>query len=190
MNKDEVNVAIESAARTLAEDKNFSWISRSAYLERAYYAGLYAGLIAVTDESNLDRLVLRMIAGTMHARSWDDTFAFTQIGRLYRELRGQLQCFSDKMFRCGDNQDALFHDNIEQLNCLIKERDHFWQHHCERSKEFLIELRQIKEELGLNPPSSEFPNQRIWGMLEELERVLRVVALLETDHQRWRIEDS
>ena len=99
MNEKEVDVAIESAFKTLVEDKNFSWIRNSSILKRAYCLGLYAGLRAVTDESNLRELLLEMVRGTMFARSGEDTFGSTRIGRIYNDLKDQFNQSLEKSGR-------------------------------------------------------------------------------------------
>lgn len=127
----------------------------------------------------------------MFPRSGDDTFASTQIGRLYGELRDQLRQFADKSIRCVDKQDMLFANQFEQLSRLIEERDRFWRHHLRGLQELLRDLQNMSEEFGSpDPAERNRAHHRIWETMETLERLLRVVALLETDHRRWQNKDT
>lgn len=190
MNRNEVNEAIEAADKAL-HDESFSWIRKSSLYERAYYLGVYTVLESLTDEGNLKKLLLRTLINTIEPRVRDDTFPSTQIGRLYGELRNQVMRFADKSIQCVDEQDVSFDDKLKQLDRLIEERDHFWRYHLRGSQELLRDLQNMSEQFGSpDPPERNLMHHRIWETLERLKEVLRVVALLETDHHRWRSKDT
>ena len=193
MNRDEVELAIESADKMLTQYNNLSYISHSSYLMRVYYLGLYAGLSAVTDESNLEYLLMHALHSTMFARSGDDLFKSTQIGRLYENIKTQLQQSARNLSRrCDDKQpNSSTDEQFKKLDDLIQEQNHFWHQHFEGSIDILVSLRHTVGGLGsTNTHETECAYNQIMKMMEELERLLRTLSFHKDGKRCYLIEDD
>lgn len=81
-------LAAFSAARSALRDDDFGWITRSAFVERAYWLGLFHGLSALTEGDVLSTEAFRHLRECVTSREGDDGFAespFAEALALMRE---------------------------------------------------------------------------------------------------------
>ncbi len=184
--------AIASARETI--DKEFPWIKKSSLLERVYFIGLYAGLRTLAREDDLKNLVLKTYIDAFGERSGDDSFTTTQIGHVYSSMETEILGMRDDPINTSKKHLAALLELVEKLN-------HRWQHNLRHTEGLLSHLQTIIEKSVVQKPVQTVsrtdrkqykPLREEWHKLyQELERCLRVVALLETDHHlSSRFNDS
>lgn len=183
ISKQEFESVVTSASDALKPGADFAWIRESAILERAYYIGLYAGLKAIAQEEDLDRLLRRALFETVFMRSGDDSFSSTPVGKAYEELK--------KSFL--DNKDPeQFTQLIRALLTKLDEIDRSWNSALFAARRIIEELNRLKtksDSANANADSRNLVDEIIsegCRLFEMLEQYLRVVSLIQTDHRKWR----
>lgn len=166
--KTAVDLAIAAAQDALANETGLAWVKKSTLMERAYFMGLLFGLSAIADEGYLSKNLFKpIILGAMYARKADDTFSATTIGRDYEELK-------EVIYR----DQTLNFDEIKQLAdsllAHIREQDRRWR--------YLVEEALSR----LNHLTNDARDEEIYAIVQDLERCIRQISLLETDHNIWK----
>lgn len=179
-----VEEALAAADRALDEESGFDWIKKSSLLERAYFAGLFCGLRGIAREEDVGQILFRAISKTMFPRSADDSFLSTRTGALFESLKGEL-------LRQGADCSALS-EAIHKLAEEVHELDRDWnsrRRHIQAMLEGLATANRISLPDARTQDSAEQRDRQgcdTYRLLEELEKFARYIALLQTDHRRWR----
>lgn len=188
ISKEQVNLAVAAANDAIKEGAKFAWIKKSALLERAYHCGLYAGLCRISSEDHLKGFFLHALVNTMYARRGDDTFSSTSIGRAYDVLKRYLLREHSGFSLLGETCDDLL-SQIEKL-------DELWRSTLNHAKELIGGVKNIQGQSTFRSDGatthqiSDEMQDQTYRLLEGLEHCLRIIALLETDHRRWKfLED-
>ncbi len=177
--KDTVDKAITTAQQALSNTPGLTWIRKSALSERAYFLGLYTGLSGIAKEDLLKRLMIDLVLGTTWQREADDTFESTTIGRNYRGL-------SDAVRR-KESLGSDFQQMIETLQFDIEQHDRKW-HGIIREVQKLMKIiaeAAIASEQDIVESCDDCHEERrheLWKLVDYLEPLARLIALLDTDH--------
>ena len=181
-----VDSSIASARQTLKDD--LPWIAKSAILERVYFAGVFAGLREIADEDDLKGLVLRNWADTAFKRSFDDTFASTNMGEAFNTL---VDCLRE---READGIPA--NRDTESVSGVMQRLVHAADAHANQIMQKRHDIHDLLDKLQDNivrctslklddPDYRQVVGQQR-DILQGLEYCVRIVALLETEHDRWK----
>jgi len=173
--KDQVDSAIAAAKDALVTDGDFAWVRKSALIERAYYAGLYAGLRAIAHENDLKEMILRSIVDTMFTRGGDDSFDSTPIGREFSTLKQRL---------LDDKESTFPAETTVRLTASLEKLDQRWNSVLTQAKRVIGHIQNLADDCHANPEKDDWLRHEYCGLLEELEHVLRIASLLQTDHRK------
>jgi hypothetical protein len=185
ISKEQVDLTITAAKDAAGPEGDFSWVRDSSYLRRAYSCGLYAGLRAIANEEDLNKFLLRVYVETMFTREGDDTFSATPIGKACGDMKKSFESH-EKHQSATEALKALF----DQLN----EAERFWETKLREAKHWLGEIDSILNEPpvshdsqeGTSDPKYEQKHRRAYTTLEKLEKSMRVLSLIQTDHDRCK----
>lgn len=185
-----VELAINAASDALVNDTSLAWIRKSCLIERAYFLGLVKGLIAIAEEDAIGNHPIRLLMQTYWARSADDTFPSTQLGRDFAALEKGLHDLET-----GKNMDQ---QAIESLIRDIDLVDRNWRDRVNHARTLLAETQAAAS--GFRPPIHEgVPDRKradeklrqIHDRVSALGGMVRYMALLETHHEMSkRIENA
>lgn len=186
--KKQVDAAIDSAREAIRPEGDLSWVTRSAQMERAYFAGLYAGLRSIANEDDLRRLVFETITNTMFSRNGDDSFTSTSLGKVFNALQREI---------LDTEREIANPESIDSLRVGIKEIDHRWKYtvrEAEELTELLKRAIQASTVSRVASPTTEKEEHesrhRCCQMLEHLEECIRFLSLPQTDHRKWKSIDE
>jgi hypothetical protein len=178
--------SIASARKTLKDD--LPWIANSAILERVYFAGVFASLREIADEDDLKGLMLQNWADTAFNRSFDDTFASTNMGDAFNTLVGILK------EREAEGIPANRH--TESIAGVMQRLAHAAEAHANQIMQTRHDIHDLLDKLQdnivrctslrLDDPDYRQVIGQQHHILQELEYCVRNVALLETEHNRWK----
>lgn len=186
ISKQQVDTAISSAKLAIQQDAVLSWVTHSALMERAYFAGLFEGLRGIANEDDLRMLALETITNTMSARTGDDSFLSTALGKAFNEFKESI---------LGPDEHSQSPPSTNALEEGINEVNHHWVSVIQDSETLVSELRESIE----NSPSQENASahearaelrDRFCRIVEHLEYCIRFLSLAQKDHRRRRtLED-
>lgn len=182
----ESDAQIVSAVRLLDDDA--SWIKSSALLERAFYLGVLAGLRGLANEQSLAWLLTERLAKTAFGREFDNTFASTVMGNALATVNRSLHELASRgstprITRAAVN-DAL--RVIESATAHHAEEVMDAGHQIQVLADRMRDAIELLASLQPDDPRYRGAMDEQFGILRELERWTRIVALLETDHNRWK----
>ncbi len=169
---DEAKAAITAAEEALSQNSGFSWIKKSALVERAYFLGLFSGLSAIAADDDLkpfDSILIK----TLRYRKGDDTFPSTKVGQAFSSLRGKLR-------ERPEPSNPSMIEYVANLREAIREDERFFQHHLRAIDDMFSRFSSSSEEPTLT--NNDLRSEQQHRLLEALEPYLRIVALLETEH--------
>lgn len=188
ISKQQVDTAIGAAKEAIRPDADLSWVARSAQMERAYFAGLYAGLRSIANEDDLRKLVLETITNTMFSRNGDDSFTSTSLGKVFSALRCEILDAKRQIANL---------ESIDSLRVEIEEIDHRWKYTLREAVEQTAALRraiQASTVAGVASPTTDQleheSRHRCCQMLKHLEKCIRFLSLPQTDHRKWMAFDE
>lgn len=142
-------------------DSNLAWIKKSSLIERAYFLGLEVGLLAVMSEKDTSKMnIMSDIFKTLSPRSADDTFPSTRIGSVFRGLKNKARSDDDVRFSTNDLKPLT--DAVAEMTSLYRQN------------------RSTVDDILHRFERASLDEQR--ELLIPLEKFLRVISLLETDH--------
>jgi len=182
--KAEVDAAIAAALYALDSKSEFAWIKQSSLLERAYHMGLFAGLSGIAKEDHLSNSLVRAIIGTIFPRRADDSFDSTGTGEAFGSLKQHLM-------QRDSNHPALL-EALQQFADQIDRQDRDWNTRLRDTRQLLEEIRAVNRITRSDRSAIETAEQRdrqlyeTHRLVETLEGLAHYIALLETDHRRWK----
>lgn len=176
-----VDLAINAACDALTNDLSLTWIGESSLTERAYYFGLYKGLEAISGADTL-RGLSKVLIKTLWARSADDTFLSTQLGRNFAALEEGLQSLRTGNSLIQQQIDTLFQD-IKLLERQCHERFQYMQEVLHKVKSLTLSIRQTNQIGPVEDKNIDDEIVKIHIHLSELALIVRWFALLETHHE-------
>lgn len=183
-------LAINAAQEALANDTNLAWIRKSCLIERAYFLGLFNGLDAIAEENAIGKHLGRIFMLTYWARSADDTFRSTPLGRDFEALKTALLGLET-----GERLDLqVFETVIRDINLV----DRAWRERLKHVHELLANTQAVasvfRPPIDEDAPERNRVNQELRQIhyhVSQLEEMLRFMALLETHHEMSkRLEDA
>jgi hypothetical protein len=185
ISKQQVDLAIAAAKDATTPGGDFAWIGRSALMKRAYYCGLFAGLRAVAKEDDLEGFLLRAVVETMFTRSGDDSFSSTSLGKVYEEL---------KKYLLERDKYQLQAEPWDGFSAHLDELERFWNSVLEHARHLLGEIGRIAQtpnvplggEVDTNNGQNYEMRDQVYSMLEDLEKSIRILSLIETGHNKWK----
>lgn len=162
-----VDVAVNAALSAFFDDPDLAWIRKSGYMMGAYFWGLYKGLSAIANEDDIDKKVFDIVFSCM----WhlDDSFNYTSIGRDYVALND----IAHRNQGIGMNGDDV-KQVAEKLLTNINDKNCCWMGDIQEAQD------------RLNNLMDDTKYQEIITQINDLERCVRRIALLELDHKIWR----
>ena len=188
ISKQQVDTAIGAAKEAIQPGADLSWVTHSAQIERAYFAGLFAGLQSIADDNDLRRLVLETMSNTMFPRDGDDSFSSTPLGRVFSALQREILDAKRQITNL---------ESIDSLRVGIEEIDHRWKYTVREAEELTEALRraiQASTDAGVASPTPDREEHecrhRCCQILEHLEKCIRFLSLPQTDHRKWRFFDK
>ena len=188
IDKSDVEEALATAERLLAQESGFAWIKKSSLLERAYFAGLFGGLRGIASEDDIGHILIRAMRNTMFPRSADDSFQSTGTGVLFDSLKGELMSehLDDATLVVAAQR---FVEHVEELERELSSR-------LRRTKDLLDAVQLLSQTSERDEHAEGVVKQRdrlrleLQRQVEELEQHARHFALVETDHRTWkRLQD-
>ena len=192
IDKNKVVLAWEAATHALSNDDAHAWIRSSVLIEKAYFMGLMNGLSAIGDEEDITRLMTKTIVHNrlIWARSGDDTFESTSIGKIFSELKKELYEFDTNN---GIDLKAI-QSMTKELNRFTSEIDHLdrgWLNCVQQTRKLLSELEYTitnfqhsveDNSQNITLKKEDFLRQ-IHEQISTLCDVARYIALLQTHHE-------
>jgi hypothetical protein len=182
-----VKAAIEAAKNSLKNDSDIAWIRNSAFLERAYYLGLYKGLSSISDDQSLDVLLLHCLMNTIWERDVDNSFISTQIGKNFEQLKVEF----DKAVSGKEINLSSAEATIELIEVIDKE----WRHCVKNAREIIYLILKASAEFNCAIEKKSLNQNQQYEILEKmnplgLEELLKHIALLETNHELYKKSHS
>jgi len=165
-----------------------SWIKQSFMLERVYFLGVFAGLRDIAREEDLKGMLIRLWADTAFNRAWDNTFASTEMGRAFVALDHSLHDLASEAAPEGIRADSATEalDTLERTAASHERQIEVAGRHIQ---ELIARIRDGVKRCTAPPTGSGAHRELIgeqFSALRELEYWVRIVSLLETDHDRWK----
>lgn len=178
--------ALIGSAHTMLDDH--SWIKQSFMLERVYFLGVFAGLRDIAREEDLKGMLIRLWADTAFNRAWDNTFASTEMGRAFVALDHSLHDLASEAAPEGIRADSATEalDTLERTAASHERQIEVAGRHIQ---ELIALIRDGVERCTALPTGSGAHRELIgeqFAALRALEYWVRIVSLLETDHDRWK----
>ena len=178
-----VKTAIEAAKNSLKNDSDIAWICNSAFLERAYYLGLYKGLSSISDDQSLDKLLLYCLMNTIWERDVDNSFNLTQIGKNFQQLKVEF----DKAVSGNEMTLSSAEATIELIEVIDKE----WRHCVNNAHEIISTILKTAAEFNYAIEKKLLNQNQQHEILEKmnplrLKEILKHIALLETNHELFK----
>jgi hypothetical protein len=194
-----VELAFEAADNALMNNVDLAWIRCSCIIERAYFMGLSEGLDAISDKDVVGRvdMPLKVLRQTLWARSADDTFPSTRIGKSFaaleewvRALDKEVEALAEgvRIVHTGQDIDHLIATVIGDIDML----DHEWRVHVNTVRSLLSDIQSAAS--GLPTIENDITDKenaykklhQIHGYIRYLDERIRFIALLETHHEMSR----
>ncbi len=186
---DEVTVetAVAAAKKSLISDSDIKWIRNAALLERAYYLGLYKGLISISDSQSLKSILIHTLMNTLWERDGDNSFNSTNIGKSLQQLKDDFNiAVKGKEFATKSTSDLM-----NQIHSL----DNQWQSCVRRALDLLTENKRTADELNRSVEKNSLDQDQHYEFLKKLdplklEEMLKFISLLEISHSLFKNLES
>jgi hypothetical protein len=179
-----------SASVSKALEDDFPWITKSAMLERAYFLGVFACLREIAKEDDLKGFLLKGWADTANSRAFDNTFSSTRMGKAFDTLDRYVNAQTRKQAALESGAEAV--SVTEALEELMRGAEWHEDLICQaraKIEELTVRIGESIRRRRSPEPADSANHQAVeqqLGVLRELEHWVRIVALLETDHNRWK----
>ncbi len=184
-----VDALIASARKTLKDD--IRWITKSVMLERAYFLGVFACLREIAKEDDVKGFLFKTWADTAHSRrAFDDTFSSTRMGKAFDTLDRYVNAQTRKQDALESSAEAVSAtEALEQLMRGAAYHEDLIRQARAKIEELTVSIGDSICRRGSPEPADSANHQAVeqqLDVLRELEHWVRIVALLETDHDRWK----
>ena len=186
---DEVAVesAVSAAKDSLISDSDVKWIRNSALLERAYYLGLYKGLISISDSHSLNILLFHALMNTVWERAGDNSFDSTMIGKLFQQMKDD--------FNVAINGEKFATESTVDLMNQIHSLDNQWRSCVSHALDLLNQNKKLADEFNRSVESNSLDQDQHHPFLNKLDpmridEMLKFISLLETSHEFSKKIDS
>lgn len=186
LTQEESEAQVVSAVRLLDDDA--SWIKGSALLERAFYLGVIAGLRGLANEQSLAWLLTERLAKTAFGRKFDNTFPSTVMGNALATVDRSLHELASR----GNPPHVTSTAVNDALRVIERATAHHAKevmnagHRIQVLADCMRDAMALSASLQPDDPRYGRAMDEQFGILRELEHWTRIVALLETDHNRWK----
>jgi hypothetical protein len=179
---DEVTVetAVSAAKKSLISDSDISWIRNSGLLERAYFAGLYKGLISIADSQHLNNLLFKSFMSTVLERTGDNSFDSTMMGKFFQQMKND--------FNVAINGEKFATESTVDLMNQIHSLDSQWRSCVSHALDLLNQNIKLADEFNRLVESNSLDQDQHHPFLNKLdpirlEEMLKFISLLETSHE-------
>lgn len=175
-----VETAVLAAKESLISDLDVKWIRKSSLLERAYYLGLYKGLISISDSHSLNILLFHALMDTVWERTGDNSFDSTMIGKFFQQMKDDFNvAFTGEKFATKSTMDL-----ISQIHSL----DNQWRSCVSHALDLLNQNIKLADEFNRLVESNSLDQDQHHPFLNKLdpirlEEMLKFISLLETSHE-------
>jgi hypothetical protein len=176
ISKKQVDAAVAAAKEELNPDGDFTWVRKSALMERAYHVGLYAGLRAIAREDDLEGPMLRALVNTMFPRDGDDSFDSTPLGREFNKLKKRV---------LDGEASTLPPEVTDAMTSSLEDLDRRWTSTLSDARRLIVHIQHMLDNRYADTGKDDSLRHEYYGLFQELEHLVRLASLLQVDHRKW-----